>query len=185
MLNIKLNHDTELKLLEKEDAHELFSLTDKNRQYLRRWLPWLDDTNSVEDSLNFIQSGKEKFEGNKAFEAGIWYKGKLAGVIGLHEINWEEETTAIGYWVGEEYQGLGLVTMACKAVTDYVFNKLKLKELHICCAVENKKSRSIPQKLGFREEGIKELAECLYGTFVDHMVYIMTKNDFNKGDNSV
>ena len=62
MFNLKIDNDTKLKLLEKEDAYELFALTDKNREYLRRWLPWLDTVTRVEDSLNFIQAGKEKFE---------------------------------------------------------------------------------------------------------------------------
>jgi ribosomal-protein-serine acetyltransferase len=171
MLNLKINTDAELRLLELEHAAELFALTDKNRPYLREWLPWLDTTVTVDDTKFFIQCTLDKFSSNKAFETGIWYKGKLAGVIGLHEINWEKNLTAIGYWIGAEFQGLGLVTGACKAVINYTFTEFKLKKIFIYCAIENYKSRAIPERLGFTMEGIKENAEMLYGTVVDHAIY--------------
>jgi RimJ/RimL family protein N-acetyltransferase len=34
----------------------------------------------------------------------------LTGVVGYHAIDWENRSTALGYWLGEEYQGKGLVT---------------------------------------------------------------------------
>jgi len=38
---------------------------------------------------------------------------------------------------------------------------------------ENKKSRAIPKRLGFKEEGIIRQTEWLYDRFVDHVVYGM------------
>ncbi len=37
-----------------DEAEELFSVVDANRNYLREWLPWLDGTNSVEYEISFI-----------------------------------------------------------------------------------------------------------------------------------
>jgi ribosomal-protein-serine acetyltransferase len=175
MLNQKIDRNTELKLLEMEDSAELFALTDKNREYLRQWLPWLDSTNTIEDSKDFIRFSLEKYTGNKAFEAGIWFKGKLAGVIGLHEINWVNDSTAIGYWLGEEFRGNGIMTRTCQAVINYCFAELNLKNIYINCAVENARSRAIPERLGFQLEGIKENAEMLYGKIFDHAVYSLKK----------
>lgn len=183
MLNLKIDQDTELILLEPGHAHSLFALTDKNRLYLREWLPWLDSTATIEDTENFIRGAREKFAGNKAFETGIWYKGKLAGVIGLHEINWEQDSTAIGYWLGEEYQGLGLITGASREVVNYCFNELHLKNIFINCAVDNTKSRAIPERLGFTFYKIQEHAEMLYGRLVDHAVYSMSLEQYKQNHN--
>jgi ribosomal-protein-serine acetyltransferase len=180
MFKINIDQDIELRLLEKQDAAELFLLIENNRAHLREWLPWLDSSVKEEDTANFIRMSLEKFYGNKAFETGIWYKGKIAGVIGLHEIDWPNEKTAIGYWIGKEYQGKGLITKACKAAIKHIFEELNLKRLEIRCATENLKSRAIPVRLGFTEEKVIEAAEFLYDRFVDHVLYSMTKENFQK-----
>jgi hypothetical protein len=38
-----LSEDTWLELFNTESASILFELTDRNRSYLRKWLPWLDN----------------------------------------------------------------------------------------------------------------------------------------------
>lgn len=171
MLHKQINEDIYLKQLELEDSQSLFELVDKNRDYLREWLPWLDYNKEVKDSRDFIISCKEKYEGNKCFEMGIWYKNQLAGVVGIHEIDWQNEITSIGYWIAKDFQGLGLITQSLKFIIDHAFEELKLKKIQIKCAVENQKSRNIPEKLGFEYVGTNELAENLYGKLVDHAVY--------------
>ena len=173
-----LNTNTSINLVQKEEAEEIFELTDKNRAYLKEWLPWLDNTAKLEDTESFIQSYIETFEGNKAPQITIKYKDKIAGMIGLHEIEWEKESSAIGYWVAEEYQGLGLITEACKFLFAYAFEELQLKIVNIRCAVENKKSRAVPIRLGLKEVGLKENAEYLYGKVVDHIIYEVTSEEY-------
>lgn len=176
-LKIKIDDDLELRLLEEPHAEELFALTDQNRAYLRKWLPWLDDNRSLSDTKEFIKNAIKQFANNNGFQAGIWFQGKLVGVIGYHEIDWANRRTSIGYWLGEFFQGGGLVTKACRALVDYAFNELKLNRVEILCAVDNKRSRAIPERLGFKEEGILRQFEWLYDHFVDHVVYGMVRSE--------
>ncbi len=171
MFSYKLGENTELRLLEERHAQELTDLTDRNREYLRAWLPWVDANRTVEDRKKFIRGALKQFAENNGFTAGIWHEGRLAGVIGYHSIDWENRTTAVGYWIGEEYQGQGLVTAACRALVDHAFEELGLNRVSIACATENKKSCAIPERLGFRREGVVRQAEWLYDHFVDHVVY--------------
>jgi len=94
-----------------------------------------------------------------------------AGVIGNHALDWENRTTEVGYWIGEEYQGKGLVSAACRALVDHAFGERGLNRVVISCATENKKSCAIPERLGFRREGLQRQAEWLYDHYVDHVVY--------------
>ena len=48
---------TALRVLREDDAAELFALTDANRAYLRRWLPWVDLVTSEEDSAASALTG--------------------------------------------------------------------------------------------------------------------------------
>lgn len=63
-------------------------------------------------------------------------------------INWSNKTAYIGYWLGEEFQGNGIMTKVAKTLTDYAFNELNLNKVEIRAAVENEKSRAIPERLG-------------------------------------
>src|SRR5215204_1243040 len=171
MFGYELGENTELRLLEERHAEQLADLTDRNREHLRAWLPWVDASRTVEDRKNFIRGALEQFAHNKGFVAGIRYEGCLAGVISYNSIDWENRSTELGYWLGEEYQGKGLVTAACRALVDHAFLELGLNRVIISCATENKKSCAIAERLGFRREGIERQAVWLYDHFVDHVTY--------------
>lgn len=179
IFNIRIDDDTELRIHEERYARELFALIDANRAYLREWLPWVDDETSVEDSKAFIKSALQQFANNEGFQMGIWYKGRLAGVIGYHSIDWSDRKVEIGYWLAESLQGKGLMTKACKTLVAYAFDELKLHRVEIHCATNNKRSCAIPERLGFKLEGIMRDAEWLYDHFVDLVVYSMLAKEWH------
>jgi ribosomal-protein-serine acetyltransferase len=168
-----INAHAELRLLQEADADILFALTEANRAYLRKWLPWVDGTRTVEDSLRFIRESLRQLHHNNGFQTGIWQNGKLAGVVGYNYINHERQQTELGYWLGEAYQGNGLMTDACRVLIDYAFETLKLKRVEIRCAFGNTKSCAIPKRLGFAYEGVIGQLEWLYDRYIDVHVYRM------------
>ncbi|WP_164214332.1 GNAT family protein [Virgibacillus sp. YIM 98842] len=182
MFTYTINKDCELKLLEPRHAERLFLLTEQSREKLREWLSWVDFTQTVSNSEDFINSTLKQFSNNDGFQAGIWYKGELAGVVGLHKIDWSNKSTSIGYWLGERYQGKGLMTESCKAVIDYCFNELNLYRIEIHVATENMKSIAIPEKLSFQKEGCIRGAEWLYDKYVDHYIYGLIRDDCHSTD---
>lgn len=180
MFYYPVNDDIQLKILETKYADEIYSLVDKDRNYLREWLPWVDSTKSSDDTKAFIQSTLDGFAKDDGFHAAIFFKGKIVGCIGLHGIDWNNKKTSIGYWLASRYQGNGIMTKSCKAIIDYIFGKLQLNRVEIRAAVENKKSRSVPERLGFKEEGIIRNEEWLYDHFVDLVVYGILKEEWVK-----
>lgn len=175
MFYFTLNEDAQLKLLKPRHAEALFTLVDRSRAHLEQWLPWVNFTQEVRNSREFIESTMKQFGENNGFQAGIWYKGELAGVIGLHGINWANKSTSIGYWLGEEFQGKGLMTSACQAIINYCFDELGLKRIEIRAATGNYKSQAIPERLGFEKEGCVRSAEYLYDKYVDHYIFGLIK----------
>lgn len=173
MFYYPIDDNLQLRLLEARHAEELFSLTDTSRSHLRKWLPWVDDTTEVQHSRIFIDMGLKQFSENNGFQAGIWYKGQLAGVIGLHQINWQSNSTSIGYWLGEAFEGKGIMTKACKAIVRYCFEELALNRIEIRVATENYKSQAIPERLGFKKEGCLRSVEFLYDKYIDLYIYGM------------
>ncbi|KAI1726085.1 acetyltransferase (GNAT) domain-containing protein [Ditylenchus destructor] len=171
----EISNELLLRTFDDSDTHVLFSLTDKNRAYLRKWLPWLDNCTKEEDTLQYINTNKEARLQNKSLVFGIFYKGMIAGVVGFNTVDLTAQNAEIGYWIGEEFQGFGLITKCCAELIKIGFNELGLQEIRICCAAENTKSRAVPIRLGFTEDSILPENENLYGTFVDRVVYKLLK----------
>ena len=86
-------------------------------------------------------------------------------------MNWANRSTSIGYWLGERYRGSGVMTKSCKAFVEYAFRELNINRVEIRCAEKNLRSRAIPERLGFVNEGMIREAEWLYDHYVDHVVY--------------
>jgi ribosomal-protein-serine acetyltransferase len=167
----KIDEDIALKLIELRDAERVFDLTNNSRDYLREWLPWLDNTTKLEDTKDFIKTSLKGFAENKSMNTVIIYKGQIVGVAGYNLIDWTNKVAYIGYWLGKQYQGNGIMTRVTKALTDYAINELNINKVEIRAAVENKNSRGIPERLGFINEGCIRQAEWLYDHYVDHVVY--------------
>ncbi len=112
-----------LRQLGKIDAPSLFALTDKNRDYLRQFLPWLDRTRTVADTEWFITNSLKGAKEEKCADYGIYCQDTLVGVIGFHSMDYENKKTTIGYWLDKEHQGKGIMTRSVKILINFAFAK--------------------------------------------------------------
>jgi len=167
-----------LRPFQPQDAPTLFALTEANRDYLKQWLPWLNVVRQESDSLKFIEESHQQAEEKKGYQFGIWQDGILVGVIGTHAISWGNRSTSIGYWVGQTYQGQGIMTRACRALLDHIFNDMGLNRVEIACATGNTGSCAIPRRLGFTREGTRHQVEWLYDHYVDHYIFSLLAQDW-------
>ncbi len=178
--SLAIGQGLELRLFEEAEAAEIFALVDRNRVYLRQWLPWVDYETSPEDSLEFIRRSQQQYTNNEGFQLGIRSQDHLAGVIGYHTVDWPNRHVEIGYWLGAEFQGKGMMTRACRVLIDFAFEKLLFNRVAILCATGNARSRAIPERLGFTQEGTLRESEWLYDHFVDLVVYSMLAREWEK-----
>ena len=159
--------------LDEGQAGELFILIERNRAYLRKWLPWLDRTRSLEDSLQYLRAVRKRVLLYRELHNGILWRGRLVGVIGTHSIDLGNRRTSLGYWLDEQQQGQGLVTEAVHQMLDRLFDEHHMHRIVIQCAEGNTASRAIPERLGFQREGLLRQNEWLYDHWVDHVSYAM------------
>jgi len=181
MLPDKLSVDESLSLraVERPDAETLFQLVDRNRDYLRAWLPWLDFNQSVEDTTAFIETSMRQQEDGTGLVLLIIQDGVPNGVIGFNWIDQLHRSCEIGYWLSQDAQHSGLVTRCTHAMVNCAFDQLALNRVNISAALSNTSSRAIPERLGFVQEGIQREAEWLYDHFVDHAKYAMLQSDWD------
>jgi ribosomal-protein-serine acetyltransferase len=162
--------DLSLRLLEEADARELHELIETNRARLARWLPWAVGQ-TFEDTLDFIRATRSQVAGNDGFQAAIVLEGGIAGVVGYPGVDWDNRSTRIGYWLDEGRQRRGAMTAAVRALVDHALAVWRLNRVEIRVAPENRRSRAIPERLGFREEGTLREAQLVGGRYVDSVVY--------------
>ena len=174
----RLDENTELHLLEERHADELLAVISRNREHLERWLPWVSNVHDLDGSRRYIIGALQQFADGNGMAVVIRHQGEFAGVVNLHFVDTFSRRTAIGYWLGEGFQGKGLVTKACARLVDHAFGALELNRVEIRCAVENRRSRAVPERLGFKEEGTLRQTERVGDRLVDQVVYGMLNGEW-------
>jgi ribosomal-protein-serine acetyltransferase len=152
VIGIRVDDDVFLRLHEMRHAEELFRLSDQNREHLRPWMPWIDGTTSVDDTRGYLRGVVENFTVGREYGFAITERGEHVGSIGLRVVD-DASEAEIGYWISAGAQGRGLITRATEAVIRFAFEDLGLNRVVILCAVQNKRSRAVPERLGFTLEG--------------------------------
>ena len=180
MFRLPLRDGVELQLIEERHAEEIFAVVDRNREYLREWLPWVDANRGPQSTLEFVRRSLAQFAANEGFAAGIWRNGAFIGGTGFHAINWADRKVEIGYWIDREHQGRGIVKTACQALIRHAFEEWKLHRVEIRCATGNLASNKIPQRLGFRLEGTLREAQLVNGIYYDLNIYGLLASEWEK-----
>lgn len=170
MVELQVFDDVRLRLLEEADVDELHDLIVDNRDHLARWLGWAE-AQTRGDTDAFIRRTISQAEAEDGFQQAIVCDGRIGGVIGLLGIEPLSRSTSIGYWLAEGHQGRGIMTTAVGALVDYAFGALRLNRVEIRVAIENRRSRAIPERLGFTQEAVFRRAERVSTRQLDMAVY--------------
>ena len=121
------------------------------------------------DAVEWIkQTSKEHADTVFAIEVD----GSAVGGIGLHPgKDVHRRTAAIGYWLGEEFWGRGIVTEALIAVTEYAFSRFDLARLEAFVFEWNLPSARVLEKAGYTLEAKLRKAVTKAGRTVDCFLY--------------
>jgi ribosomal-protein-serine acetyltransferase len=173
-----LTEDTHLRLLVDADTDELHALIASNRAYLSRWMPWAS-SQTREQTKDFIALSRNKVLDNNGFQAAIVRDEQIVGVVGYDMVRWADRATSIGYWLAEPEQGRGTMTRAVRALVDHALNGWRLNRVEILVAENNARSRAIPERLDFAEEGTLRQARQVGERYLDLVVYSMLADDWS------
>jgi ribosomal-protein-serine acetyltransferase len=173
---LETGEGSRLRLFDERDAPELHALIELNRERLSEWLPWAA-AQSPEDTSAFIAGTRKQVASNDGFQTAIVRGGRIAGVVGYVWVDWDNRATGIGYWLGEEFEGEGTMTAAVRALAEHALAAWELNRVEIRVASGNRRSRAIPERLGFREEGTLRKAQRIGDRHVDLAVYSMLSDE--------
>ncbi|MDR0959895.1 MAG: GNAT family N-acetyltransferase [Propionibacteriaceae bacterium] len=161
------------------DAEEVYAVMDRNREHLRRWLPFADIA-SVEDERAAIAVQAQRWAELRSLMAVLVLDGKIIGSAGLPTINRETKSIEIGYWLDEAHTGKGYVTKTVRVLERMAFEELGAERVHIGASVHNARSRAVAERLGYKLEGIIRQAIVINpdGDVTDEALYGLLKSEW-------
>ncbi|MDZ7640038.1 MAG: GNAT family N-acetyltransferase [Bryobacterales bacterium] len=168
----------EIRTLHRGLAARIYQMVQADREHLARFLPWVQHTQSMADTVRFLAHAREAFLRGEAIHGAIWQENELVGMMALEVRSPADQMAHIGYWIGSRAEGKGVVTRALNAFVDYSFTEWDLHRLEIHCATGNERSCRVAERAGFQKEGVLRGARKVNGDFLDMNLYALLKPDW-------
>lgn len=179
---MQVDTEIQLRLIEARHAEIYFALVERNRAHLRQWTDVKPYEGSIETVRDYIKHQLLKFANGQGYHLGIWYQGELVGNLDYGNLDWRSRKVELGYWIDASLQGKGIVTRACQTMIRYAFEEQGLNKVEISCAQENHRSRAIPERLGFTQEGLHRQADWQRDHFDDIVFYGLLAQEWKPAD---
>jgi len=134
------------------------------------------------DAEDFLSKNRKWFLEGSSINLAITYKDsdRVIGGIGLMNIERKFHNAEIGYWLGKDHWGKGIVPKCVHAMVRFGFERLSLQRISAVIFSPNERSKSVLLKNGFVHEGTMRDRYILDGRPVDGEIFGMTKKDLEK-----
>lgn len=161
---------------ELSDAADLAeALSNKKVQdNLRDGLPY---PYTEQDGIEFI-SAMLSADRNDIFAFAITIDDKAIGSIGaFRQNNIHKQTAELGYYIGEDYWGKGIMTEAVKQICEFVFSKSDIIRIYAEPFAYNTASCRALEKAGFQYEGTLRKNAVKNGKVLDMKMYSLLREE--------
>lgn len=168
-----------LRPLRRSDAGDWAEVRRRNADWLRPW----DATSPYQTSSDvtfsrLIRRLSASARRGDVLPFAIAYDARFVGQLTVADIRWGSACSAtIGYWVDRAVAGRGVMPTAVALATDHCFQVLGLHRVEVNVRPENTASRRVAEKLGLREEGLRERLLHIDGAWCDHLSYAITAEE--------
>lgn len=134
-------------------ATYLFKLISNNREFFR-FMPWAG-IKTQEQEFDFLHGAEKNWKSKKSAIYGMYLKPekKFIGVCSFFNIDWDDETGEIGYWLDPKYSRQGYMSEAANEIAKNFFDT-GFKRIIIKADPDNIASCKTAEKCGFEREGV-------------------------------
>lgn len=178
--------DVELRPFRMRDAAAWSEVRLANEAWLAPWEPsgagtWAQ-RNVVTAFAPMLRQLRRQAKDGTTLPFAVTYRGRLVGQATAGNV-WRGSLNScfLGYWVDGRYAGLGIAPTAVALLADHCFGAVRLHRVEANVRPENAPSRRVVEKLGFREEGLRERYLLIDGAYRDHLCYALTADEVRGG----
>ncbi|MBB2924021.1 GNAT family N-acetyltransferase [Cellulomonas cellasea] len=176
--------DVRLRPLRRRDQGAWMALRAANATWLEPW----DATSPVAvlgprpTFGEFVRALNRQARTGSALPFAIDYGDRLVGQLTVSSITYGSLcSAAIGYWVSRDVAGRGIMPTAVALATDHCFGPVGLHRVEVNIRPENAPSLRVVEKLGFRDEGLREKYLHIGSAWCDHRTFALTVEDVPDG----
>jgi len=176
--------EVRLRPLRRRDGREWLALRAANASWLAPWeasspVPVVGPAPTFG---GFVRSLSTQARQGTSLPFAVDHAGQLVGQLTVSGITYGSlRSGTIGYWVSQHVAGRGVIPTAVALATDHCFGVLGLHRLEINIRSENGPSLRVVEKLGFRDEGVRERFLHIAGTWRDHRTFALTAEEVPGG----
>jgi ribosomal-protein-serine acetyltransferase len=122
-----------------------------SRVHLTPWMPWAvtSDEAAYRAYVTTVAASRAGDSATGGAAYAILVDGAFAGCIDLHDEVPGVRPPAIGYWLGEAFQGRGWMTRSVNALVAYAFRELGVARVELYADAANARSRAVAVRAGF------------------------------------
>lgn len=162
-----------------EDADAMYQNW-ANDKRVTRFLTW-QPHQSAEQTRQLLTLWCSEYEKLDHYNWAIEFDKKIIGNISVVRCEDRSEVAHLGYCMGFDYWGKGIMTKAVCAVIDYLFKEIGFHRITICHAVKNPASGKVARKCGLTLEGTRrECFKSFDGEFLDICDYGILRQEWEK-----
>jgi RimJ/RimL family protein N-acetyltransferase len=154
------------------DAESLVRHANNRRVWiaLRDFFPY---PYTIEDAHTFLKS---VINSEPVTLFCVEVNGAAVGGIGIRiGADVHRQTAELGYWLGEEFWGRGIMTETVTGFTDFCFENFPLRRIYAEPFANNSASARVLEKAGFAFEGRLKNNVLKDGKLLDSLLYARTK----------
>lgn len=141
----------------------------------------LDPFEKIEDTRQMIVLLAGLFADGTGVRWAVVRKedGAVIGTCGFHNLKPEHFRAEMGYEMGREFWGRGLMAEALAAILRYGYDALGFNRVEAFVNAGNERSVRILEKLGFQLDGTLREYEFARGRFVDQHCFSLLRGQRN------
>jgi ribosomal-protein-alanine N-acetyltransferase len=129
-----------------------------------------------------LRTYRREAKAGRCLPFAVTLDGELVGQVTIANIvRGALQGGTIGYWVGPDTAGQGVIPTALALLVDHCFGPVGLHRVEAGIRPENEPSLRVVRKLGFREEGCAERLLWIDGGWRDHLLFALTPEDVPEG----
>jgi len=163
-----------------EDAQAMFDNWASDPR-VTEYLTWSPHT-SVIETQGIVSAWCAAYESLTTYKWLIEYNGIAIGGIDVVRYHEQNETAELGYCIGYDYWGCGIVTEAVRAVLRVLFEQVGFHRVSIRHVTDNPGSGRVAEKCGFRQEGIeREAHKAEDGRYLDIVHWALLRDEWENG----
>ncbi|MEL6236227.1 MAG: GNAT family protein [Pseudomonadota bacterium] len=166
---------------EREDHAHWATLRREGEAYLKGWEPvWSRDHLSARAFRNRVAWARTAIESDRALPVFLFRRSDdaLLGALTLDNMRrGPSQSGTVGYWLGEPHTRQGYMTEALTALVHHAFQMLDLSRIEAACLPENRASRRLLERVGFKYEGVAQAYLQINGRWRTHVLYAILRHD--------